>query len=281
RPRGRGGHRGHGLRGHAAAPVPARAAGPPRRRGAGPAHDLHLPGRRLIGAPRAGRRAPWVIAHRGASAHAVENTLAAFRRARADGADAVELDVHTCKSGEVVVFHDEDLVRLASRPGRIADLDLGELRAVRLAGGDPIPLLDEVLEELGDLPVNVELKAPRALARSTTHLAPAVAKVLARHPSAAPLVSAFNPLAPGVMRPAAPRAPPALLFAAEQKPHLRDAWARRVLRPEALHPEHKLVDAERLARWRREGFIVNVWTVDGEEEIGRLAALGVDGLITN
>jgi glycerophosphoryl diester phosphodiesterase len=92
----------------------------------------------------------------------VENTLAAFRRAREEGADGVELDVLSCATGEVVVFHDEDLTRLAGRPERIADLPLAAVRDVRLAGGQSIPLFTEALEELGSqsMLVNVEIKAP-------------------------------------------------------------------------------------------------------------------------
>jgi len=64
---------------------------------------------------------PLVIAHRGASAAALENTVEAFARARADGADGVELDVLACASGQIVVFHDDDLTRLGGRPERVAE----------------------------------------------------------------------------------------------------------------------------------------------------------------
>src|SRR5262249_33669863 len=69
--------------------------------------------------------APLAIGHRGASALCTETTLAAFRRAADDGADGVELDVLCCTTGEVVVFHDDDLARLAGRADRIKDLPLG------------------------------------------------------------------------------------------------------------------------------------------------------------
>src|SRR5262245_30116342 len=70
---------------------------------------------------RNGAEAPLIIAHRGASAVETENTVPAFARARTDGADGVELDVMTCGTGEVVVFHDDDLTRLGHRPERVAD----------------------------------------------------------------------------------------------------------------------------------------------------------------
>src|SRR5688572_32497034 len=117
-----------------------------------------------------------VLGHRGASALATENTLDAFRRARDDGADGVELDVMRCATGEVVVFHDDDLTRLAGRPGRIDHIAWSELAGVSLTRGGRIPLLDEVLEELPDLVVNVELKAGRIWRGG--RLAPAVARIL-------------------------------------------------------------------------------------------------------
>jgi glycerophosphoryl diester phosphodiesterase len=241
-----------------------------------------------------GRRAagarPLVIAHRGASAGALENTLEAFRLARRQGADGVELDAMPCGTGEIVVFHDDDLHRLTGgRTERIAHMPLAALREITLlgkAGRGGIPLLDEVLEELGpDLLVNVELKTPdsmRAPEWSGHRLAAEVAALLRRHGTGRrALVSSFNPVALARFRLAAPFAPSGLLFAADQNLLLRHGWARMALRPLALHPDRVLVTGNALARWRLEGYAVNVWTVDDEAEIARLCALGVDGIITN
>src|SRR3954447_12750112 len=96
-----------------------------------------------------GRRpsgSPLLVGHRGASALAPENSVEAFARARADGADGVELDVLCCSPGEVVVFHDDDLARLGGRPDRIEALPLADLRRVRLRGDARIPTLEEALE---------------------------------------------------------------------------------------------------------------------------------------
>jgi glycerophosphoryl diester phosphodiesterase len=227
-------------------------------------------------------RRPLVIGHRGASALCVENTIAAFRRARADGADGVELDVLLCRGDEVVVCHDEDLDRLAGRRVRVADLPWAELRTVELRGGGSIPLLDEVLEELGPLLVNVEIKAARPLSAGMFRLARRVASVLARHDVGdRALVSSFNPFALGAIRVLAPGIPTGLLFHGRLRAPLREAWARRLLRPTALHPEHTLVDKRTLAGWHAEGYAVNTWTVDDADELRRLARLGVDGVITN
>lgn len=228
---------------------------------------------------------PLIIGHRGASAHAPENSLAAFQRALADGADGVELDVLLCASGEVVVFHDDDLVRLGGRPERIAALSLAELRAVRLRSGAAIPLLEEVLEACGPrLLVNVELKASGVSAAGVRALVDGVARVVARAGAAVAeriLVSSFHPgaVAAWQRRQHAIRA--GLLFEREASLPLRRAWALPWLRPFAVHPERVLCTADAAARWRRRGYRINVWTVDDPVEVQRLAAMGVDGLITN
>ena len=195
-----------------------------------------------------------------------------------------------CASGEIVVFHDDDLVRLTGgRTERIAHLPLAALREIPLAGKGfrgRIPTLAEVLEELGpDLLVNIELKTPDTFAAPEwpgQRLADEVAGLLRRHGTGRrALVSSFNPLSLARFRIAAPFAPSGLLFAADQSIFLRHGWARMALRPLALHPDRVLVTGAALARWRIEGYAVNVWTVDDEAEIARLCALGVDGLITN
>jgi glycerophosphoryl diester phosphodiesterase len=229
---------------------------------------------------------PLVIAHRGASRAAPENTLAAFRKARAFGADGVELDVMRCKSGEVVVFHDDDLARLAGRRERIADLPLAALREVDLGGGAGIPTLEEALEEIGDLLVNVELKTDAVLVDDGLAVATAAVLIRAARPVHM-LVSSFNPAALGRFRRYLPDMSIGLLFERRarltlRRPAIEHVWAP-LLGPHALHPESALVDAVSLARWRRlvPGCAVNVWTVDDPHEMAALAALGVDAIITN
>src|SRR5512145_1466819 len=111
---------------------------------------------------------PIVFGHRGASAEAPENTLAAFRLAVERGADGVELDVWRCASGELVVAHDDDLRRVGGSPLVVRKAPLAALRAVDVGSwkgerfrGERVPLLDEVLEAVPSGLVNVELKSAR------------------------------------------------------------------------------------------------------------------------
>jgi len=132
------------------------------------------------GVGRAGRP-PIILGHRGASAEAPENTLAAFRLAVEQGADGVELDVWRCGSGEVVVHHDPDTARtggvarlVSSTPwAELRRLDVGSWKGERFAG-ERIPLLAEVLDALPTAVVNVELKSSGwpdlALARAVAEI---------------------------------------------------------------------------------------------------------------
>ena len=225
-----------------------------------------------------------VIAHRGSSYDAPENTLAAFALARQDGADGVELDVMRCKSGQVIVFHDDDLERLCGVVGDPRARTLAELRALSVQG-EAIPELHEVIEVLGpSMLLNVELKtAPAWRARMEDDgLADEVARILVRaNLGERVLVSSFDPVLLARFRRRAPRVATGMLFAADQAVPLRRGWAAHLVGANAVHPEALLVDEARVRSWHRRGLRVNVWTVDDPAEQRYLATIGVDGIITN
>ena len=230
---------------------------------------------------------PLVLGHRGASADAPENPLAAFTRALADGADGVELDAWRCASGEVVVIHDEETTRTCglrlSVPGSalpaLRRLDAGGWKGARFRG-ERIPLLREVLEALPGAVVNVELKARTG--RPDPGLATAVARVVADAGAAERvIVSSFDFTLLKAFRGAAPRVATGLLFEPAWHRPLRVPLATAWLRPSALHPALGLCTPRRLAGWVAAGRAVNVWTVDDPGEVARLARAGVAGLVCN
>ena len=230
-----------------------------------------------------GPEPPLIIGHRGASAVDSENGLAAFARARADGADGVELDAMVCATGEVVVFHDDDLARLGGRPERIPDTPFAVLRAVTLTSGAKIPTLEEVFEVCGpQMLVNVELKIPAGGAPDIPRLVDGVAAIIARTGvGARVLVSSFHPRAVWAWTRRSPGIQAGLLFERAAPLPLRRAWAAPLLRPFALHPEMVLCSDARVAAWHRRGYMVNVWTVDDPTAIAACRRMRVDGIITN
>jgi glycerophosphoryl diester phosphodiesterase len=230
---------------------------------------------------------PWVLAHRGASALETENTLAAFRRAMAEGADGVELDVQRCATGEVMVFHDDDLARLAGRPERIDQLPLRDLREVRLLRGGEIPTLEEALAACGpEALVNIEIKCTALFPAGCRAQVDGVVEVVDRAGARdRVLVSSFSPGVIWWWRKVRPTVPCGLLF--ERPKPFHRPWPLRtdillpLLQPAAVHPEDGLCSRESVDGWRRRGYSVNVWTVDTPERIAALAAMGASAIITN
>ena len=102
---------------------------------------------------------PLVIGHRGAMGHETENTLASVQKALDLGVDMIEIDVFKIKSGEIAVFHDKKVDRLANGGGNIEEYDIIQLRQLILDGGHKIPMLQDVLKKIDNQVVlNIELK---------------------------------------------------------------------------------------------------------------------------
>ena len=97
-----------------------------------------------------------IYAHRGASAELPENTMPAFRRAVALGADALELDIHATADGVLVVSHDPDGRRMAGVARRLADITWDEASRWDVGGGARMPTFEEVVRAFPDVPLNVD-----------------------------------------------------------------------------------------------------------------------------
>jgi glycerophosphoryl diester phosphodiesterase len=219
-----------------------------------------------------------VWAHRGDSAHAPENTMLAFDKARAAGADGIELDVRFDADHNVVVFHDSELARLTGLPGCMEQLSAAERAKLRV-GGEPVPLLAEVLAEL-DLEIDVEIKALRIGRMSA--LVAATARVIKDSGRADQvLVSSFDPVSLIQLHRHLPDVAIAYLFHDEQPLPLRRGWVGRWIGASVLHPQHTLCTPERVKAWHTAGLPINAWTVDDRAELERLAGLGIDGVFSN
>jgi glycerophosphoryl diester phosphodiesterase len=223
---------------------------------------------------------PALFGHRGVRGAAPENTLGAIRLAAAQGADGVEIDVRPCQSGELVVMHDATLARTAGDPRAVADVTRDQLRAMRVGGSEPVPLLGDVLDvcrELG-LGLNVELK--RDVPVRARAVWAAARELRARGTGLALVVSSFDPLMIAGFRALAPELPTALLVEPSSARRYRLGHVARHFGV-AVHPERTMVSREWLERWHRQGLRVMVWTVNDPAEIRRLCELGVDGIVSD
>jgi glycerophosphoryl diester phosphodiesterase len=225
---------------------------------------------------------PLIIAHRGASAYAPENTMAAFELARRQGADMVELDVVPTADGRLAVFHDDTTERWDGLPRPVAACSFAELQRLDI-GGERVPALEDALAFAAEsgMALNVELKAAGMGDRCAALLKEfgVVEQVI---------VSSFVAAALQELRAAAPAVRRAYLMGTDTyRPDVRarELWpffALRSVEAVAWHPYHDLPAIERvLPLVRRAGYQVNAWTVDDPRRIRALVALGATGIITN
>lgn len=225
-----------------------------------------------------GRGRPRVWAHRGDSAHAPENTLLAFDKARSAKADGIELDVRFDGDHNVVVFHDSDLERLTGLDGTMESTSATERARLRIRG-EPVPTLAEVLHSF-DLEIDVEIKSNRTGREGD--LAAATAKVIkdsGREDQI--LISSFDPFILLQIHRHLPAIGLAHIFAEDQPFPVRRGWIGTLMGVSIVHPEHTLVTEASVKRWHTAGRPINVWTVDDPAELQRLARLGVDGVFAN
>ncbi len=234
------------------------------------------------------RTQPLIIAHRGSSTHAPENTLAAFALAADQGADAIELDVTLTRDGQVVVIHDDTLDRTTNGHGRVDQLPYAEVAQVDAGAkfnpkfaGERMPLLSQVFETVGQrVLINVEIKSTTV---RSTGLEARVIDLIRRHGLIERvLVSSFNPLALITIKRAEPRLACGLLYSPDEPIYLSRAWlAPLIPNLNARHPRANTVTADVVKQIHARGQKINVWTVLEPAEVKTLTAIGVDGLIGN
>lgn len=228
----------------------------------------------------------YIFGHRGASAYAPENTLEAFELAAKMGAHGVELDVHICKSGELVVAHDETVGRVSDGEGWIKDMTLSELKALHFNKTHPeykdarIPTLQEVFQLLKPtgLRINTELKNSYLdypeLEKKVIELA-AKEGMLDRI-----LFSSFSHHSMLRVKEIDSSLFCGLLYEAS----LIKPWAYAVaLGMDAIHPHFSevLLPGGECAEAHKAGIHVNPWTVNRKEDLEAVLREGADILITN
>lgn len=230
---------------------------------------------------------PLIIAHRGWSARAPENTIAAFGAAIDVGADGIELDVQLSSDGQVVIIHDEKVDRTTNGSGPVAKQTLAELSQLDAGGwfaaqyaGERIPTLQAVFELIRERSwkglINIELKTSNCLY-------PGIEKAVARLIDAyglaeQALISSFNHNSLAEFTRVAPGVKTAILYSSI----LYKPWEyAKSFGCAALHPRRQPGIDQVAAGAKEAGLAVNVWTINSVEQADQLAAAGVTGLITD
>lgn len=226
------------------------------------------------------------FAHRGASAHAPENTLAAFELAARQGAPAIEFDVKLTADRVVVIHHDQTLDRTTNGTGPLAKQPLAALRELDAGSsfspefrGEKIPTLEETFEAVGQkLFLNIELTN---YATPFDGLVDRVVPLIKKHGMEQRVMfSSFFPTNLARARQLLPSVPRGQLILEGSS-----GWWQRLaagaMSLEAEHPWKADVSAESVRRAHQKGRRVYVWTVNDPVEMKNLRSLGVDAIFTD
>src|SRR5499427_3568033 len=245
---------------------------------------------------------PLAFAHRGGAAHSQENSWRAFEHAVGLGYGYLETDVQATADGVLVAFHDRTLDRVTGQPGRVCRLTIRDLAGARVAGTEPIPVLEDVLAAWPDVRFNIDLKdtpavAPLAGVLRRTNAWDRVCVVsfsasrlrAARRALGRPVCMAASPLGTAMVRLGGPRGRHDPGGPGQQGPRrparprqqwpltdwLSRAGVRCVQVPASMATEPFIGRAQAL------GLQVHAWTVNDRPTMERLLDLGIDGIMTD
>jgi len=230
---------------------------------------------------------PAIFAHRGASAHAPENTLIAFEMAILQGADAIELDAQLSADRQAVVIHDHSVDRTTPAMGRVNKLSLAELTSLDAGGycdqqyiGERIPSLETVLEQFGQrIFINIELKNEL---NPLNELPLVVADLIKKYNlQSSTLISSFNPVALMRSYRYAPDLPRALLASPGQKGILWRVF-KLILPPyQAYHAHISDITVDLIANTQGKRQRLHAYTVNHPDDLHRLYEWNIDGVFSD
>ena len=214
------------------------------------------------------------IGHRGAKGFVLENTISSIEHAIKLGTESIEIDVYRCRSGEIIVFHDETLERLAKSNERIEELSLVEIQKVKLGGDLYIPTLKEVIEIVkGRVEINIELKGSNTAEGTFELVSKALETNFWKHGDF--LISSFikeelvkyreldSDILIGVL--------------SENSPIESIPFAKKV-NAYAIHPNINFLNKKEVEIMQQEGFKVFAYTIKTSLEKQRMKKMGVDGV---
>jgi glycerophosphoryl diester phosphodiesterase len=233
------------------------------------------------------RSADEVQAHRGASAVAPENTIAAFRAAREQGASWVELDVALLGDGTLVVIHDPTLDRTSSASGSLAGITRAELHAIDVGSwfdpryeGEALPTFADTLVALGDLGLNVNVEIKQhAHHKSLAQLTESVHSSLQqRNRQTQVIISSFDDQALTAMKRLDPAYELAMLWS-----ELPSNWQSVLdaIPAKAVHLNYRHLTFGYLETARKLDIAVRAWTCNSPEKLAPFWAEGLAGVITD
>ena len=215
---------------------------------------------------------PLVIAHRGYSSNALENSLASIRLALSLPVDMIELDVRMSRDKVLYVIHDQKTGRTADQNIDIERATSAQISLLRLKNNEPVPTLSGVLTFVdGACGLNLEIKSSGAGALTAKYL-------LSSGYSGDVLVSSFKEKEVLAARQVMPGLPVSRIFNLFSTRNVKNYKSRGYA---VISLRNKTVNRKLIAACHELGIKVYVWTVDEKSEMQKLMMWGVDGIISN
>lgn len=217
------------------------------------------------------------IGHRGAKGFVTENTTESIQRALDLGVDGIEIDVHRCKSGELVVFHDFTVDRLTNGSGEISSFTLSELKGLNVENKCKIPTLIEALDTINNkCLLNIELKGQDTVLTTAKIIEDYVINSDWSYKHI--IVSSFEHNLLVQLHEINKDIPLGILTDTNLKEALRVA---KQLNAVAIHPNFTMLTKAIVAEIKAKGFKVYTWTVNEYKDIERMRHYMVDGIISD
>jgi len=226
---------------------------------------------------------PIAFAHRGGTSAAPENTLRAFDHAVNLGYRYIETDVHATSDGKLVAFHDNDLQRTCGKPWRIEETDWSTLSTARIAGSDPIPLLDDLLSTWPEVRINIDCKSDAAMQPliNTIRLTKCIDRICVGSFSDKRLQHIRSELGTGLCTSMGPQEVIRLVVGSATGLPINPSRHALIAQVPVRQGPIPVVTRRSIARAHQLGLQVHVWTIDDPIEIDQLLDLGVDGIMSD
>ena len=217
------------------------------------------------------------IGHRGAKGYEPENTIIAFQKAIDFGCDGIELDVHLSLDKEIIVIHDEKIDRTTNGKGFVNQMTLSELRSFRIDGKHQIPTLEEVFEVANNnIFINIELKSYETVEKIVEFFEKYVNTKNLNYSNF--IISSFDWNALQQVRFLNDKIQIGVLTATDLD--LAFSFAK-FIKAKTINPYFHLLNEENVAKMQKKGFEIHTWTVNEIEDIEKMKAFKVDGIITD
>jgi len=215
--------------------------------------------------------------HRGAKAYVRENTIDSILKALEFGVDGIEIDVHKCKSGELVVFHDFILERLTNGIGEISNFTLKELKSLAVSDHYKIPTLTQILDVIDrKCIINIELKGKNTAVQTVLIIEDYIKNQHYNYNHF--IVSSFKRKELSIVFKLNKYIQLGLLI--ESNLYKTITFAKKI-NAFAIHPEYKILTKENVLYIQAQGFKIYTWTVNTIEDIKRIKSYNVNAIISD